>query len=279
MGRFTLPRDLYHGKGSLEELKNLSGSKAVLVVGGGSMKRFGFLDRAEGYLKEAGMEVRVIDGVEPDPSVETVMKGAEAMRREFTANVTHELKTPLASISGAAELIKSGIVKPKDIPDFAGRIYSEAQRLASLVNDILMLSKLDESERSQDRSFMGSDEPVDLYRVAHDVVDRLGSAARKKQVSLQLEGRPVFVRGLPRLLDEMVQNLCSNAIRYNKEGGSVKVTVATTAKMTAPSLSTAWSRGIPIKPLLAYTVPNRSTTRVSSGLERKSRGTREQNTT
>ena len=80
MGRFTLPRDLYHGKGSLEELKNLSGSKAVLVVGGGSMKRFGFLDRAEGYLKEAGMEVRVIDGVEPDPSVETVMKGAAVMR-------------------------------------------------------------------------------------------------------------------------------------------------------------------------------------------------------
>ena len=155
------------------------------------------------------------------------LKGADAMRREFTANVTHELKTPLASISGAAELIKSGIVKPKDNPDYAGRIYAEAQRLASLVNDILMLSKLDESERSQDRSFMGSDEPVDLYRVAHDVVDRLGSAAHKKQVSLELKGKPVFVRGLPRLLDEMVQNLCSNAIRYNKEGGSVKVTVAT----------------------------------------------------
>ena len=80
MGRFTLPRDLYHGKGSLEELKNLSGSKAVLVVGGGSMKRFGFLDRAVEYLQQAGMEVRVIDGVEPDPSVETVMKGAAVMR-------------------------------------------------------------------------------------------------------------------------------------------------------------------------------------------------------
>ena len=80
MGRFTLPRDLYHGKGSLEELKNLTGSKAVLVVGGGSMKRFGFLDRAVGYLQQAGMEVRVIDGVEPDPSVETVMKGAAVMR-------------------------------------------------------------------------------------------------------------------------------------------------------------------------------------------------------
>ena len=80
MGRFTLPRDIYHGKGALEELKNLKGSKAMLVVGGGSMKRQGFLDKAVGYLKEAGMEVELFEGVEPDPSVETVMKGAEAMR-------------------------------------------------------------------------------------------------------------------------------------------------------------------------------------------------------
>ena len=80
MGRFTLPRDLYHGKGSLEELKNLKGKKAMVVVGGGSMKRFGFLDRVEQYLKEAGMEVALFENVEPDPSVTTVMKGAEAMR-------------------------------------------------------------------------------------------------------------------------------------------------------------------------------------------------------
>ena len=81
MGRFTLPRDLYHGKGSLEELKHLTGKRAILVVGGGSMKRFGFVDRAVEYLKEAGMEVQLFEGVEPDPSVETVMKGAEAMRK------------------------------------------------------------------------------------------------------------------------------------------------------------------------------------------------------
>ena len=81
MGRFTLPRDLYHGKGSLEELKNLKGKKAMIVVGGGSMKRFGFLDRAVQYLKDAGMEVELFEGVEPDPSVTTVMKGAEAMRK------------------------------------------------------------------------------------------------------------------------------------------------------------------------------------------------------
>ena len=81
MGRFTLPRDLYHGKGSLAELKNLQGKRAIIVVGGGSMKRFGFLDKAVGYLKEAGMEVELFENVEPDPSVETVMKGAEAMRK------------------------------------------------------------------------------------------------------------------------------------------------------------------------------------------------------
>ena len=81
MARFTLPRDLYHGAGSLEELKNLKGTKAILVLGGGSMKRFGFVDRAVAYLKEAGMEVELIENVEPDPSVETVMRGAEAMRK------------------------------------------------------------------------------------------------------------------------------------------------------------------------------------------------------
>ena len=81
MARFTLPRDLYHGKGSLEELKNLKGKKALVVVGGGSMKKFGFFEQVEKYLKEAGMEVKLFEGVEPDPSVETVMKGAEANER------------------------------------------------------------------------------------------------------------------------------------------------------------------------------------------------------
>ena len=87
MARFTLPRDLYHGKGALEELKNLKGNKAIVVVGGGSMKRFGFLDRAVSYLNEAGMEVKLFEGVEPDPSVETVMKGA-AMMREFEPDLS-----------------------------------------------------------------------------------------------------------------------------------------------------------------------------------------------
>ena len=79
MARFTLPRDLYHGKGALEALKTFKGKRAIICVGGGSMKRFGFLDRAEAYLKEAGMEVKIFDGIEPDPSVDTVMRGAQVM--------------------------------------------------------------------------------------------------------------------------------------------------------------------------------------------------------
>ena len=151
------------------------------------------------------------------------LKGADAMRREFTANVTHELKTPLASISGAAELIRAGLVRPDDVQNFAGRIYDEAQRLTMLVNDILTLSKMDESERSRDRAYLGEEEPVDLMGVASDVADRLRSSAKKRQVAISVEGEPLIVKGLPRLLDELVSNLCDNAVRYNRPGGTVKV--------------------------------------------------------
>ena len=95
MSRFCLPRDIYHGKGCLEELKNLKGKKAILVVGGGSMKRQGFLDKAVNYLKEGGMEVQLFEGVEPDPSVETVMKGAEAMRAFSVADENVDLNLVL----------------------------------------------------------------------------------------------------------------------------------------------------------------------------------------
>ena len=103
MSRFTLPRDIYHGKGCLEELKNLKGKKAILVVGGGSMKRQGFLDRAENYLKEAGMEVKLFEGVEPDPSVETVMKGAAVMQ-EFQPDWTIDMVASVCAISAVRSL-------------------------------------------------------------------------------------------------------------------------------------------------------------------------------
>lgn len=147
------------------------------------------------------------------------------MRTEFTANVTHELKTPIASISGAAELIRDGIARPEDVPDFAGRIYSDAQRLSSLVSDILTLSKLDESERSADDALFGTAEMVDLYDVARSVVARMEPRAREAGLQIRLDGVSSLVRGYPRLLDELVSNLCENAIRYNKPNGKVLVFV------------------------------------------------------
>ncbi|MGN0076307.1 MAG: ATP-binding protein [Parafannyhessea sp.] len=150
---------------------------------------------------------------------------ADAMRQEFTANVTHELKTPIAAISGASELLRDGLVRPEDVQEFASRIYGDAQRLSSLVSDILTLSKLDESERVGDQALFGEPSQVDLYTVAQDVADRLEEKAAKANVSLRVQGASVTISGYPRLLDEMIRNLCDNAIRYNRTGGSVHVFV------------------------------------------------------
>lgn len=170
--------------------------------------------------------------VEIEPLVERIseqveeLRGADLMRREFTSNVTHELKTPLSSISGASELIRDGIARPEDVPEFAGRIYDEAHHMTELVNDILTLSKLDESERSGDASLLGAPEPVDLLHVAREVATRLAPVAEKTGVSITAAGEACVVQGYPRLLDELVYNLCDNAIRYNHEGGWVDVSVS-----------------------------------------------------
>lgn len=153
------------------------------------------------------------------------IQNADDIRREFTANVTHELKTPIASISGAAELIRDGIVKPEDVSGFAGRIYDDAQRLTSLVNDILMLSKLDEAERTNSTSLFGDMEVCDLMPIARDVADRYAARAEEFGVRIQVQGVSSLVRGNPRLLDELVGNIVSNAVRYNKPGGKVFVWV------------------------------------------------------
>ncbi len=156
----------------------------------------------------------------------SAIQDANDMRREFTSNVTHELKTPIASISGAAELIRDGICKPEDVSDFAGRIYKDAQRLSSLVSDILMLSKLDETERGGQKDTMfGPMEQVDLFSVAQDVCSRLSRKAKKAEVNLDVKGISSCVNGNARLLDELVSNLVENAIRYNKKGGRVFVWV------------------------------------------------------
>lgn len=147
------------------------------------------------------------------------LKAAEAMRREFSANVSHELKTPLMSISGYAELMMNGMVAPENVPDFSGRIYDEASRLSNLVADIIQLSRMDES---------GSEmlfEDVDLYELAEDVTKQLERAAEKKRQTLNLTGGPQTVHGVRQILYEMCYNLADNAIRYTGENGRVDISV------------------------------------------------------
>lgn len=146
----------------------------------------------------------------------------EQMRKEFSANVSHELKTPLTSISGYAEIMKSGLVKPEDVPGFAERIYKEASRLIVLVEDIIKLSKLDEGGVGLEK------ETVDLYGICEDVLMRLEHMAARHHVSLELSGEKVEVEGIFRILDEMIWNVCENAVKYNKSGGSVHVWVGNT---------------------------------------------------
>ena len=143
----------------------------------------------------------------------------EQMRREFTANVSHELKTPLTSISGFAEIIKNGFVKPEDIPGFAGKIFEESQRLIVLVNDIIKISQLDEGGIPYDK------EEIDLYEMAGEVLDRLEEPAKKRNINLQLLGEHVKIRGVRLILDEVIYNLCDNAVKYNRDNGSVIVRV------------------------------------------------------
>lgn len=149
----------------------------------------------------------------------TEQQKSEAIRREFTANVSHELKTPLHSISGYAELLCAGLVQPQDIPKFTGQIYTEAQRMIHLVEDIIRLSRLDENQWDSSR------ESVDLYALAEEVLDTLSSAAAKNKVTTTLRGRSATVLGFRQLLETIIANLCSNAIKYNRPDGTVTVTV------------------------------------------------------
>ena len=149
----------------------------------------------------------------------TERENAEQMRREFTANVSHELKTPLHTISGYAELMKAGIVKSDDVPNFASKIYGEAQRLSQLVEDILNLSHLDEGAEGMTRM------EVDVYALCEATIKSLETEAEGASVKMSLDGESGIINGIPQLLASIVYNLCDNAIKYNKEGGSVDVTV------------------------------------------------------
>ena len=144
----------------------------------------------------------------------------DRMRREFTANVSHELKTPLTSISGFAELMRDGLVRPEDVPRFGGKIYDEAQRLISLVGDIIRLSRL------EDNAVPLKPEPVSLRQTAERVRQQLEQAARKQEIRILVEGSEGWITSSGQVTEEILYNLCDNAVKYNRPGGTVRICVA-----------------------------------------------------
>lgn len=164
---------------------------------------------------------------------------AERTRKEFTANVSHELKTPLQSIIGSAELLENGLVKPEDTKRFVGNIKNEATRLVLLINDIIRLSQLDEDSETVTES-------VDLYDITNEVIELLTVSASKKQVELYLNGESCVMNGVRRYLYEIIYNLCDNAIRYNKDGGKVMIDLKNKGSNIVLSVSDT-GIGIPVE--------------------------------
>ncbi|MDR2747850.1 MAG: PAS domain-containing protein [Treponema sp.] len=150
----------------------------------------------------------------------TEREDREKLRQEFSANVSHELKTPLMAISGYAEIMSAGLAKPEDMRHFSQNIYNEAQRLITLIGDILMLSRLDEREESLPT------EQVELLALARSAAERISGAAAEMGVSVNVGGQDAVITGIPRILDEMIRNLLDNAVKYNRPGGSIQITVA-----------------------------------------------------
>lgn len=146
-------------------------------------------------------------------------KQRDKLRREFTANVSHELKTPLTSISGYAEIIRDGIAKPEDTVRFAGKIYDESQRLITLVSDIIKLSRLEESDIEIKH------ESIDLYACCESVIARLEAIAKKRNINFSLFGEHCSITGVHHIIDEMIYNLCDNAVKYNKDNGQVNISI------------------------------------------------------
>ena len=163
---------------------------------------------------------------------------AEQNRREFTANVSHELKTPLQSIIGSADLIESGLVKPEDMPRFIGHIKTDAARLVSLVSDIIRLSQLDENTEM-------NWENVDAFSVAKEALEMVGPIAESRNISLTIKGEPAPLTSVHKLLYDIIYNLCDNAVKYNKEGGFVKVNVKTAGDKVQVAVS---DNGVGIAP-------------------------------
>lgn len=169
--------------------------------------------------KDVSVPEEQVDGVIIIVLDETEKEKREQLRREFTSNVSHELKTPLTSISGVAEIIMNGIVKPEDIPEFSKNIYEEAGRLIDLVNDIIFLSKLDEE------TVVYETEEIHLRELAKQVKERLKIPCKNKEVAIHIVGEDVVMEGIPSMIEEVLYNLCDNGIKYNKQGGKVAVTL------------------------------------------------------
>lgn len=168
----------------------------------------------------------------------TERRQLEAMRREFTSNVSHELKTPLTVIYGSADMLASGMVRPEDVAEFASSIRSESDRLIKLIEDIVSLSKLDE-ERITDQ------EDVDLYELSGEILRRLSPMAEKRSVTCLLSGKHIVYSGSRTILDEIITNMCSNAIKYNKDGGNMEVRIGQSGSHTTITVS---DTGIGIPP-------------------------------
>lgn len=171
-----------------------------------------------------------IEGVVVIVLDETEKEKREQLRREFTSNVSHELKTPLTSISGVAEIIMNGIVKQEDIQGFAKNIFEEAGRLIDLVNDIIFLSKLDEGFAEVNV------EKILLRELAKQVKERLKLPCREKNVSIHIVGEETVIEGIPSMIEEVLYNLCDNGIKYNREGGKVAVTICNQVENNIPEV-------------------------------------------
>ena len=163
----------------------------------------------------------------------------EQMRREFTANVSHELKTPLTSISGFAELMKDGGLTDETVKDFSSSIYTEAQRLINLVADIIKISALDETSEHL------NDESIDIFELSKEIINRLKPSADKKNIKFDITGKNMRITGDRRIIDEMIYNLCDNAIKYNKVGGRVELKISDDGEKINLSIS---DTGIGIPP-------------------------------
>ncbi len=220
ISRYCVGKDILLLNNSLEmqELlgKVLSGEHGEIETSHGGVNYRVYASPVVSGEKVTGAVLLIIDMTEKEK--------AERLRREFSANVSHELKTPLHTISGCAEILANGIVKPADVPHFALQIQSEAKRMIKLVEDIIKLSHLDEGAEDMQR------EPVDLKTIAGSTVENLKPAAREAGVELSVDGDSAVITGIPQLLEAIVYNLCENAIKYNRPGGYVKVTTRKTEK-------------------------------------------------